>query len=176
MAFRRFVLENAPSEQYAPYFGLCRSDLRTWIETQFTASQNWDNFGKVWQFEHIISVAWFDTNSVEELRACWNFLNLRVAPIEGAGHSTDLFFAKDYFERLYQATGFQACLYYIHKIAALLNQHAVPLQDSSVAFIQTNQLVLDAIPTFSSEEYGQYLETGSAKSILTEREILKKFG
>jgi len=176
MAFRRFVLENAPSEQYAPYFGLCRSDLRNWIETQFSEGQSWENFGKAWQFEHIISVAWFNTDSDEELKACWNYLNLRVAPVEGAGHSTDLFFAKQYFEKLYKASAFQGCLYYLNKLDAILEQHSLPLKDSIVGFIQTNKTVLDVIPTFSSEEYGQYLETGSAKLILTEREILKKFG
>jgi len=176
MAFRRFVLENAPSEQYAPYFGLCRADLRRWFEAQFSADQNWENFGKVWQFEHIIPVAWFDFHSEAELKACWNYLNLRVAPVDGSGHSPDLLFAKDYFEKLYQASGLQGCVYYINKLKTILNHHGVSVFDPVLAFIQSNKIALDAIPTFSREEYQQYLETGSAKSILTEREILKKFG
>ncbi len=176
MAFRRFVLENTPSEQYAPYFGLCRADLRSWIEAQFSTNQNWENFGKVWQFEHVIPVSWFNLNSEEDLKACWNYLNFRVAPVDGTGYATDLLFAKHYFEMLYQASGFQSCVYYIDKLDTILKQHTVPVKDSILSFIQTNKTVLEAIPTFSSDEYQQYLGSGSAKSILTEREILKKFG
>jgi hypothetical protein len=77
---------------------------------------------------------------------------------------------------LYQASGFQSCVYYIDKLDTILNQHTVPVKDSILSFIQTNKTVLEAIPTFSSDEYQQYLESGSGKSILTEREILKKFG
>lgn len=177
MAFRRFVLENAPSEQYAPYFGLCRTDLRKWIEAQFANGLSWENFGKAWQFEHIIPIAWFNTSDEEELKACWGFLNIRVTPLEeGAGHPTDLLFAKDYFEKLYEVSGFEGCLYYLKKLDALLKQQTAPVHASLIGFIQDNRTALNAIPSFSADEYQQYLETGSAKSILTEREIVKKFG
>lgn len=176
MAFRRFVLENAPSEQYASYFGLCRTDLRNWFETQFLNGLSWENFGKAWQFEHIIPVAWFDTTSEEELKACWNYLNIRVSPTDGLGGSSDLLFAKRHFEVLFEKTGFQGCLYYIKKLESIINEQFVSPPLELLDFVQTNQLILAAIPGFSNEEYQQYLETESAKSILTEREILKKFG
>lgn len=177
MAFRRFVLENAPSEQYAPYFGLCRIDLRKWIEAQFSNDLSWENFGKAWQFEHIIPIAWFNTSNEEELKACWGFLNIRVTPLEGgSGHSIDLMFAKDYFEKLYQDSGFEGCLYYLKKLDAILIEHSAIPSTKLIAFLQANKTELNSIPSFSADEYLQYLETGSAKSILTEREILKKFG
>lgn len=176
MAFRRFVLENAPSELYAPYFGLCRKELRAWVEAQFSKSLSWDNFGKAWQFEHIIPVAWFDTTSEEELKACWNYLNIRVSPTDSLGGSSDLLFAKRHFEVLFEKTGFKGCLYYIKKLESIIHEQFVSPPLELLDFIQTNQLILDEIPGFSNEEYQQYLETESAKSILTEREILKKFG
>jgi hypothetical protein len=58
-------------------------------------------------FEHIIPVAWFDTTSEEELKACWNYLNIRVSPTDGLGGSSDLLFAKRHFEVLFEKTGFQ---------------------------------------------------------------------
>ncbi len=176
MAFRRFVLENAPSEQYAQYFGLCRKDLRKWIEAQFAEGLSWENFGKTWQFEHVIPIAWFNTDSEVELSACWNYLNIRVARINVMGHASDLLFAKAYFEKLYQASGFQGCLFYLNKLASILSEHEMSASVALIDFIHSNKTILDAIPSFSSEEYQQYLETESAKSILTEREILKKFG
>jgi len=176
MAFRRFVLENAPSEQYAAYFGLCRTDLRNWFEAQFSNGLSWENFGKAWQFEHIIPVTWFDTTSEEELKACWNYLNIRVSPTDGLGGSSDLLFAKKYFEEVYEKTAFRGCIYYIKKVESIINEQFVSPPSNLFDFIQTNQLALDAIPSFSHQEYQQYLETESAKSVLTEREILKKFG
>jgi hypothetical protein len=176
MAFRRFVLKNAPSEQYAPYFGLCRKELRAWFEAQFFDGLSWENFGKAWQFEHIIPITWFDS-SHEELKACWNFLNIRVSPTEGSsGRPSDLLFAKKHFETLYKVSGFQGCQYYLNKLEFIIGQQVNLPSSETIHFLQSNQIVLDAISTFSPAEYQQYLETGSAKSILTEREILKKFG
>ncbi len=175
MAFRRFVLENSPSEQYSPYFGLCRTDLRNWFETQFSNGISWENFGKVWQFEHIIPIAWFDS-SEEELKACWNFLNIRVSPTEGTGRPSDLLFAKKHFETLYKASGFQGCQYYLNKLEFIIGQQTNLPSAEAIHFLQSNQIVLEAVLTFSPDEYQQYLETGSAKSVLIEREILKKFG
>jgi hypothetical protein len=176
MAFRRFVLENAPSEQYAPYFGLCRSELRSWFEMQFSNGLSWENFGQAWQFEHIIPIAWFDTSVEEELKACWSFLNIRVARIGDSAYQSDLLFARQYFETLYEKTGLKGCLYYLKKLNSILVEKAIIPLGEILDFIKANQIALEAIPTFSKEEYEQYLETGSAKSILLEREILKKFG
>ena len=36
LSYRRYVLEKAPSEAYAPYFGLDIETLRQWFEAQFT--------------------------------------------------------------------------------------------------------------------------------------------
>jgi hypothetical protein len=58
----------------------------------------------------------------------------------------------------------------------IINEQFVSPPLELLDFIQTNQLILAAIPSFSHDEYQQYLDTESAKSVLTEREILKKFG
>lgn len=175
MAFRRYVLEGAPSEQYAPYFGLCRLALREWISLQFEIDQHWGNFGKVWQFEHVIPVSWFDAESEEELKACWNFLNIKVASTESTGGQSDLLFALNYFQELFKETGFSGCQFYIHKVQTILENQGKN-DPSIVGFIQRNHDELEALRGFTHEEYQQYLETSSVKTVLTEREILKKFG
>jgi hypothetical protein len=40
VAYRRYVLEKAPSESYARYFGLDIETLRQWFELQFTEEIN----------------------------------------------------------------------------------------------------------------------------------------
>ncbi|WP_026764541.1 hypothetical protein [Sediminibacterium salmoneum] len=176
VAFRRFVLEGSPSEQYAPYFGLHRKALREWFESQFVNNQSWENFGSAWQFEHVIPVSFFDTSLEDELKLCWNYLNIRVASLEGNGSFTDLSFAKAYFKKLYADTGFSGAAKFIAKIESITNNNRVGLTEKQLAFIQTNKKDLESIPGFTIEEYAQYLETESAQAILTEREILKKFG
>src|SRR4030095_7188418 len=72
---RRYVINKSPCPQYAPYFGLDISNLRKWFELQFSPEMSWDNFGKAWQFEHIIPAAYFDFSNDEELKLCWSFIN-----------------------------------------------------------------------------------------------------
>lgn len=175
-AFRRFIVESSPSEQYARYFGLDRNSLRKWIESQFTPDQNWENFGVAWQFEHVIAVSWFDPSSEKELKKCWNYLNIRVAAMENSFNSTDLLFAKSYFEELYKRSGLSGCLEYVQKIDSILLLNPPSPTSLQVEFIKKHQKELEAIRSFSEEEYAQYLESGSVQEILTEREILKKFG
>lgn len=176
VAFRRFVLEGSPSEQYAPYFGLHRKALREWFESQFAGGQSWENFGTDWQFEHVIPVYFFNASIEDELKLCWNFLNIRVASLEGNGSLTDLTFAKAYFEKLYADTGFSGAGKFIAKIESITNNNSLNLTEKQLAFILSNKKDLEAILGFTKEEYAQYLETESAQAILTEREILKKFG
>ena len=122
----------------------------------------------------MIPVSFFDTSKEDELKLCWNSLNIRVASLEGNGTSTDLTFAKAYFERLYACTGFSEATKFIAKIESITNNNSLELTEKQLAFIESNMKDLMAIPGFTKEEYAQYLETESAQAILTEREILKK--
>jgi hypothetical protein len=106
---RRYVLEKSPCPQYAPYFGLDIENMRNWFEYQFSEDLSWDNFGKSWQFDHIIPVAYFDHSVESELRMCWNFTNLRVEPNlhnRYRGSRIDVLGARSYYEELYQKTGY----------------------------------------------------------------------
>jgi hypothetical protein len=77
LGYRRYVLERSPSESYAPYFGLDIETLRKWFELQFTDELTWDNFGKAWQFDHIIPATYFDYSNENDLQLCWSFINIR---------------------------------------------------------------------------------------------------
>lgn len=106
---RRYVIEKSPCPFYAPYFGIDIENIRKWFEYQFKEGLNWDNFGKDWQFDHIIPVTYFDHSNEEELRLCWNFTNLRVEPLQlnkARGNRLDVLGAKKYFEELFSKTGY----------------------------------------------------------------------
>jgi hypothetical protein len=106
---RRYVIERSPCPAYAPYFGLDIKNIRTWFEYQFTNNLSWDNFATSWQFDHIIPVTYFDHSLEEELRLCWNFINLRVEPFQlnkNRGNRLDVLGARLYFDELYSKSGY----------------------------------------------------------------------
>ena len=104
IAFRRYVLDKQVCAAYAPYFGLDIENMRQWFEYQFQKEIGWDNFGKMWQFDHIIPVTYFDFSKEEELKMCWNFTNLIVEEFKKnkeRGHRLDVLAANNYFKELY---------------------------------------------------------------------------
>lgn len=178
LGFRRYVLERMPSEAYAPYFGLDIETLRTWFELQFEKGLDWDSFGKVWQFEHIIPTSYFDYSNEEDLRLCWNFINLRVERIDveqGAGSRMDLFSIKAYFNILYTKTGLSVCKKMIDKIAALETMGLItnPVLEN---FILENKARLENIHSLTNEEFNRLNQNNTVEELLLEREILRKFG
>lgn len=184
LAYRRYVLEGAPSESYAPYFGLSAADLRTWFELQFGQGLGWENFGTHWQFDHIVPATYFDYSKEEDLKLCWSFINLRVEPIaqpETGGPSSpphknqiDVISARPYFQRLYDQTGLLLCQKMLDKIASLeISQiEATPAIES---FICANKETLEQIADLTPAEFARYNTGTPIKDIFLEREILRKF-
>src|SRR5687768_17280635 len=112
IALRRYILDRHKSTAYAPYFGLDNLKFREWIENQFDETLTWENFSDSWQFDHIVPVAYFDFNDPEDLKLCWNFINIRVLKtvMDVQKHKrVDVVGAKIYFQTLYQETGLAIC-------------------------------------------------------------------
>ena len=178
MALRRYVLEKNSSEFYAPFFGLDIERFRKWIELQFSAQLNWGNFGKEWQFEHVIPISYFTSTEEEELKLCWNFINIkvgRVTQVSSDLHHVDLIAVKPYYEALYKATGNTQCLKMLNKINAICekNERGEPLL---VEFLITNHENIELLAMMSSYEFSRVNDGISLGDIFLEREILKKFG
>ncbi|MDB5209545.1 MAG: hypothetical protein JWQ30_372 [Sediminibacterium sp.] len=178
LSYRRYVLERAPSESYAPYFGLDIETLRKWFELQFTDELNWDNFGKAWQFDHIVPTTYFDYSNETDLLLCWNFINIRVEKLEpgnNRGHRIDPIAVRPYFKDLYNKTGYPLCLKMLEKIAAIevSNIGSHPAIEN---FIIDNRALLEHISSFDHEEFNSLNKGVTAEDVLLEREILRKFG
>lgn len=178
LALRRYVLEQNPSPMYAHYFGLPIADFRKWIEAQFTSDMHWDNYAAIWQFEHIVPVAYFDFSIEEDLLLCWNFTNIRVEPVERAHNRTkqaDVLTARAYFSQLLQVTGFAQCQRMLDKINHLqeLDTAATAPQQ---AFMQQHLSQIETMASLSPDDFNQ-LNTGmSLTEVLLQRDILNKFG
>lgn len=177
IAFRRYVLDRNPSVYYAPYFGLDIQMIRNWFELQFEKGVSWENFGTLWQFEHIVPVAYFNFEYDLDLQLCWNFTNIRVESIQESDPRSvrsDLLLAKSYFETLYHSTQFDICRLMLDKIRIIESEchlQAAAQQE----FIRSNTGYLKSIESFSSYEY-ELLNSGRPlEEVLQEIAIVRRF-
>ena len=178
LALRRYVLEKQTSENYAHYFGLDIQSFREWIEIQFTDDLNWDNFASKWQFDHIVPVAYFDFGIEEDLKLCWNFVNIRVEKIElnkVRGNRVDVLVVKSYFEALYSKTNYFLCTKMLAKIDEIEVSNIIS-EPNIENFINARKADFEIMYTLSAAEFAQMNRGVSFKDVLLEREILRKFG
>ncbi|MEO7048351.1 MAG: hypothetical protein ABI091_23840 [Ferruginibacter sp.] len=178
LSLRRYVLEKNHCQFYAPYFGLPIEDFRKWIEIQFTNDLSWDNFAESWQFDHIVPVAYFDFALEEDLRLCWNFINIRVESIndnKNRGQRIDVLAVKPYFEALLSKTGLTICSKMLAKINAL-QVSSINSEPTLEAFLINKKDNIETLTTLNSDDFKSINEGVTIKDILLEKEILKKFG
>ena len=62
---------------YDDLIGCTPHKLRKWFEYNFLENMNWDNYGKVWQIDHINPCSQFDLDSDKNINLCFNWKNLR---------------------------------------------------------------------------------------------------
>lgn len=177
-ALRRYVLEKNVSEGYAMYFGLSIYDFRQWVEIQFTDGMNWENFASVWQFEHIVPIAYFDFNIENDLRLAWSFINIRVEKIEtekGRGNRINVIAVKTYFKALFDKTKYSICAKMLNKIDQIEQVNMVS-ESSIEQFIISRKEDLELLSILNPGEFAKLNKGSSLADILLEKEILRKFG
>lgn len=172
---RRYVLDRHPCVGYAPYFGLDIENMRRWFECQFEKGLGWEHFAKEWQFDHIISVTYFDFTSQEELKLCWNFTNIRVEPLQrgnNGGNRLDLLAAKKYFKELYDKTQYTPCLKLLNKIEEIAGTELVSTEKQE-SFIREHRSFLNTIENYSPFEF-ELLNAGrTVEEVKKESDFLK---
>jgi hypothetical protein len=177
IALRRYVLEKQKVSFYARYFGLDIIHFRKWIELQFDQDLNWNNFGKAWQFEHIVPVVYFDFTNEDDLKLCWNFINIRVDKAhlnKNSASGVDVLTAKAYFENIFRTTGFPVCNAMINKIQLIENAQIKNISQVE-AFIKQNSNYLATVGNLSAYEFEQLNMGVSLEEINMERTLLLKF-
>lgn len=177
IALRRYIIEHNKSSFYAPFFGLGIEKFREWIEQQFDEETNWENFSQAWQLDHIVPVSYFDFSNEEEMKMCWNFINIRIEKMglnKDFNTHIDVLTAKHYFETLFKQTGYIVCEKMIRKIGQIETLQLASNQKLE-AFIEKNKSYLDVLANFTSYEYDK-LNTGTPlENVLFEMNFLKRF-
>jgi len=178
IALRRYVIERNISTFYAPYFGLDVENIRMWFEMQFDAGTTWSDFGKKWQFDHIVPVTFFDFSNEEDLKLCWNFTNVRVETFQKTkdrSNRLDALAAKAYFEELYNNTLYPVCRKMLERIDRVEISELVSTVRQQ-AFIVKNRAYLDMIENYSAFEF-ELLNSGrSVVEVEKEIEFFKNAG
>lgn len=74
----------AKSSIYFAYFGYTLENFRTYFESLFTPEMNWNNYGSVWEIDHVIPKFRFSFSSVQDkqYRICWSLMNLRPIKVQ----------------------------------------------------------------------------------------------
>lgn len=178
IALRRYVLEKNPGFAYAPYFGLDIETFRKWFEIQLEHQHTWEDFGKKWQFDHIIPVTYFDFAKEDDLKMCWNFTNIRVEQLDlnkNRGNRVDVIGAKKYFQEMYTNTSYRPCLLLLEKINQI---EAAELISSAKQqeFIIQHKDYLDMIESYTEFEFELLNKGRSIEEVNKEINFMKRLG
>jgi uncharacterized protein with HEPN domain len=57
--------------------GCTIKELKQYLEKQFKPEMNWENWGEIWELDHIISCCSFNLNKFEEQKKCFHYTNLQ---------------------------------------------------------------------------------------------------
>jgi len=177
IALRRYVINKSKSVAYAPFFGIDISGFRNWIEAQFDSGMSWDTFSKSWQFEHVLPVSYFDLTNEDDLKLCWNFLNIRVEKLHTSNKAArqDLNAIGHYFNIIYSETNSPVCEKLLQKIDSIQTQKAAP-STAQLAFLTNNANDINAMLQFSAYEFERLNNGDDIKTLLAEQALMQRFG
>jgi hypothetical protein len=71
------ALKNKNKEKNSVLLGCTNELFLKWLEFQFNDEINWNNYGSVWQIDHIIPINMFEFNDNDEKFICFNWKNLQ---------------------------------------------------------------------------------------------------
>jgi hypothetical protein len=57
--------------------GCSINDLKNYLNSQFVEGMNWENYGVVWEIDHIKPCSSFDLTKLEEQQKCFDYKNLQ---------------------------------------------------------------------------------------------------
>lgn len=177
IALRRYVLLGQKSSAYAPFFGIDSRSFRQWVELQFEGDCNWDNFSDNWQLDHIVPVGYFDFKDQEDMKLCWNFVNIRVEPSGANKNSStgiDVLAAKAYFLEMFHQTGYSVYEKLVKKIESI-EASQLKGHETQYSFIREKKAYLDTISNYTPYEFDKLNDGLQVEAIEQERSFLNKY-
>lgn len=175
IALRRYVFLQSPCTGYAPFFGLDAHRLREWVTIQFKEGMNWDNFSTQWYFGHVLSPSFFNFEQEEDMKLCWNFLNICVIDkSSGTADHSELFQAKAYYQQMATVSGSGICTAMLKKIEGA-EQAAGMASGNRKSFVHTNNNYINTLSTLDAWQFEQLNGGMGLEQVIKEKELLKGF-
>lgn len=75
LSFRRWLLGRSGGGSAARYIGADLSTVRQYYRDRFIDGMNWNNYGELWEIDHVIPVRLFDMQQDDDLRLCFHYKN-----------------------------------------------------------------------------------------------------
>ena len=76
IGIRRLYSTNNPSKEILKYLSIDKESFIEYINSRLLDGMTLENFGSVWGIDHIVPVELFDLNNEEDLKICYNFINI----------------------------------------------------------------------------------------------------
>lgn len=65
------------SRSLLSFLGVQLSFFKSFLEYQFTPEMSWNNYGTIWEIDHVIPCSYFDLTKEEAKRKCFRWSNMR---------------------------------------------------------------------------------------------------
>ena len=74
---RKYIFQDKdPSHKKFKLITNCtRNNIRSWLEFNFKPEMTWDNYGTMWNLDHITPCSSFDLTQEDQLKTCFNWKN-----------------------------------------------------------------------------------------------------
>lgn len=69
------IIKGSKSKKSLELLGCSPKEYKTYLELKFTPLMTWNNYGLIWEIDHIIPCDSFDLTKSEEQVKCFNYLN-----------------------------------------------------------------------------------------------------
>ena len=77
MIWRAIKSGYVKKEKTMDYFGCSSNDLKVYLQSKFKSGMNWNNYGSVWEVDHIVPCDSFDLKDHYQVRLCNHYTNLQ---------------------------------------------------------------------------------------------------
>lgn len=77
MIWRAIRLGHLKKQKTMNYFGCSTNDFRLHLQSRFKHGMNWNNYGSVWEVDHIVPCDSFDLTKDYQVRLCNHYTNLQ---------------------------------------------------------------------------------------------------
>ena len=72
---RRFLFTKNSSKELSKYIGIGKDGFKKHIESHLLEDMSFENYGKIWQIDHIVPVELFNIDSETDKIICFNYEN-----------------------------------------------------------------------------------------------------